>query len=503
MTSKRRLTILSIIVVVLVTIGLLGWRWYQNKSISASAESAYELATVEFGDIVLSVSTSGTVDSKQVFSLYPKGTGQVKSVLVKAGDSVKKGQVIAILDDTEARVNLSIAEKNLALAQRRLEQAQAQASMNPIQTKLAVEQATANLLSAQSKVKTLKEGAKPQEIEQARSAIRQAQANLDAAQADYQRQKSLFAEGGLSKQQLDAAENKYLNAAESLKTAQQKLDLLLSPPDPVELAAAEAALRQAQVNLEVAKANAKIDSASVDLLAAKAELSQAEKEYLDAKEFLTSTKIVSPVDGLVITLNIKPGDYYEPQTILGTVGDLGHLEVTALVDETEVTQVKIGQKVDIAADAAPDVTFEGQVTNIAQQGQVTDNVVTFPVTISIADARGLLKPGMTVDAEIISERRTNVLVVPNAALSERRGRMMARMLEDGKPTYRRVELGITDGRMTEVLSGLKRGDVVAIERTGTPAAQGTQSNGWGNNGRGNQGGVMSSFGLGPGIWGGR
>ena len=505
MTNKKRLTITVVAVVLLSAAGLLAWGLYQNRSSSASAESAYQLATVESGDIVLSVSTSGTVDSQQAYDLHPAGTGQVTGVFVKAGDTVTKGQVIASLDDAEARANLAAAEDNLAVARSRLEQTQVQASVEPAQIRLQTEQATANLLSAQSKLKTLKEGAKPQEVEQARSAVRQAQANLDAAQTDYGRLKTLLAEGGVSKQQLDTAENKYLTAVESLKTAQQKLDLALSPPDPVELAAAEAAARQAQANLEVVKANAKAGSAALDLLTAKTQVQQAENAYLDAKKSLASTTIVSPIDGVVVSLNAKPGDYVSNQSILGTVGDLRRLEVNAYVDETEVAQVQIGQKVDVTGDAFPDVTFAGQVTNIGQQGQVTDNVVSFLVTVNILDTKSLLKPGMTVDTEIISQRRTNVLVIPNGALADRRGRLMARMLEDGKPTYRRIELGITDGRVTEVLSGLKRGDVVAIEQSGTRGTQQTtqQSNQWGNNGGNNPQGGLRSLGLGAAPWGGR
>src|SRR5690606_12597376 len=132
------------------------------------------------------------------------------------------------------------ARYNLAIAEAKLQEAETQARIAPTQARLQVEQAKVNLLNAEAKLAQLTEGAKPQDIDQAETQVRQAQLSLESAENEYNRYKVLYEQGAVTRQQLENAESKYLTAVESLKAQEQKRDLLLADPDPVELAAARA-----------------------------------------------------------------------------------------------------------------------------------------------------------------------------------------------------------------------------------------------------------------------
>ncbi len=122
-------------------------------------------------------------------------------------------------------------------------------------------------------------------------------------------------------------------------------------------------------------------------------------------------------------------------------------------------------------ESIPGTVFRGVVESVAEQGKVISGVVYFEVTVKVTDDSGALKSGMTADVDIIVDERSNVLVIPNAALESFRGLVMARVLDENKePSFKRVQLGISDGTFTEVISGLEAGEMVAIPSSGTGTA---------------------------------
>ncbi|MGE5592271.1 MAG: HlyD family secretion protein [Betaproteobacteria bacterium] len=465
--GKGRRRLAAVFVVAVCVVGIAGYGVYRaffagNRG-AASSEQLYRLVPVQRGSITLKITASGTVSAGSTYDVAPKVSGTVTQVLVRQGDVVRKGQELVLLDDTEARQRLQEAKDNLAVAEAKLAEAQTQVKLAPAQNQLEVEQARVNLLNAEAKLAQLKEAATTQDIEQAKSQVAQAQLSVDAASKDYERNKTLFEQGAVTRQQLESAENKYLTAVESLKSAQQKLDSLLAGPDPDELAAAEAAVSQAKLNLSLAEANADTTSAQQQLLTAQAQVVQARNAVSAAERDLALTRIVSPIDGTVTQVAAQVGQLVGQSSVLAVVADLTNLQVVANVDETDVHSVKVGQHADVMVESIPDKVFNGVVESVASQGKVISSVVYFEVTVKVTDDTRTLKPGMTADVDIVLDRRTNVLTIPNAALEERRGRLMARTLDEkGEPFFKRVELGITDGTTTEVISGLAEGDMVAV-----------------------------------------
>lgn len=479
--KRRRRWLIPVAVLVLCAAGIAGYASYRglfSRRATVTSQELYQLVPVENGSITLKVTASGTVRPGSTYQVAPKVSGTITEVLVKQGDIVQKGQLLVRLDDTDALERLQEARDNLAVAEAKLAEAQIQAKLAPAQNRVQVEQAKTNLLNAEAKLAQLKAGATLQDIEQARAQVNQARLTADSAKKEYERNTSLFEKGAVTRQQLENAENKHLTAVESLKAAEQKLDLLLAGPDPQELAAAEAAVTQARTNLRIAEENAESSNAQQQVLTARAQVAQARNAVKAAERNLGLTRVVSPIDGTVTEVAAQPGELAGQSSVLVVVADLKHLEVAANVDETDVHSVKAGQPVDVKVESVPGKVFRGSVEGVAEQGKVISSVVYFEVTIQVTDDSGTLKAGMTADVDIILARRANVLTIPNAALEDRRGRLMARTLdENGEPFFKRVELGITDGTITEVTSGLEAGEMVAVRRssgasTGTGGTRG-------------------------------
>lgn len=465
---KRR-RILFVIAVLCVVIAV-GYMIYRNNTYHLKAtesEELYRLVSVKRGSITLKITSSGTINPRIIHQVTPKISSTVTDVFVKLGDAVEKGKLLISLDNQDALDRLQEAKDNLVIAEAKLEEAKAQANIAPTQAKLQVEQAKANLLNAEAKLAQLKEGAKPQDIDQAKIQVRQAQLNYENAKTEYERYKVLFREGAVTKQQLETTENKYLTAVESLKSTEQSLDLLMADPDPAEIAAAEAGVEQAKTSLLVAETNERSLNIQQQLLTAKAQLVQAKNTFNSAERNLDFCNVVSPISGTITEILAQPGQVAGQSDILAIVTDLKQLDVLANVDETDVHSIKIGQKARIMVESCPERTFEGVVESIAGQGKVISGVVYFEVTVKIIDSTGTLKSGMTADVDIIVSERSDVLIIPNMALESFNGVIMARVLDENKePFFKQVKLGISDGMFTEVISGLEEGEFVAIRDSG-------------------------------------
>jgi HlyD family secretion protein len=293
------------------------WWWQQRKP---DAEGGYRTVAVERGDIRVAISATGTLSAISTVTVGSQVSGQVTEVLADFNDKVEKGQVIA-------RIDPSTYEAQIA-------------------------QGTAQVASAQA-------------------SLRQAQASLRNAELDYQRKAAL---GG---QQL---------------VAKSDIDL------------ARAARDQAQAQVSAAQAQIRQQAAST----------QTTRVNLDR------TVIRSPVDGVVLTRTIEPGQTVaaslQAPELFTIAEDLSKMKIELAVDESDIGQVRDGQAVSFTADAFPDRQFKGTVEQVRLSATTTSNVVTYPVVVTVDNSDGTLLPGLTVNAEIEVSKRADVLKVANAAL---------------------------------------------------------------------------------------
>ena len=223
------------------------------------------------------------------------------------------------------------------------------------------------------------------------------------------------------------------------------------------------------------------DDLSESLRNSEISLENAQLSLENAQEQLDNYQITSPIAGTVIQKNYKAGDTLGSSSAgtLCTIYDLSYLTMTLNVDELDISDIEVGQRVTITADAVEGQTYEGEVTAISVQGTTSGGVTTYPVTIRIDETDGLL-PGMNVDAQIVIESAEQVLTVPAGAVERGNRVLVSTESETGKAAlaaqeesgaaagdapegyvYVEVTLGVSDGDYIEILSGLSEGDEIA------------------------------------------
>jgi HlyD family secretion protein len=233
------------------------------------------------------------------------------------------------------------------------------------------------------------------------------------------------------------------------------------------------------------------ESNKAQLAAAEAQVAQTEAALRFSQTNLNYTKIVSPVDGVVVSRNVDVGQTvaasFQTPTLFTIAQDLTKMQIDTNVDEADIGRIKVGQKVDFSVDAYPNTTLVGDVEQVRIAPITVQNVVTYDVVIKVDNTDLKLKPGMTANVSIIVAKKAGVLRIPNAALRfkppekdskrpaappEKESKRAAAgpkgynvwIMADGKPKQIPVTIGISDGIFTEVASGeLREGQEIIVE----------------------------------------
>jgi HlyD family secretion protein len=232
----------------------------------------------------------------------------------------------------------------------------------------------------------------------------------------------------------------------------------------------------AQSDFDTAETNYETADASVS--AAKSQVAQSEAALSSAETNLFYTKIVSPVDGIVVSRNVDVGQTvaasFQTPTLFSIAQDLTKMQIDTNVAEADIGNIKFGQDVEFTVDAYPDTTFKGKVWQVRNAPIIVQNVVTYDVVIQVDNPELKLKPGMTANVSIIVSIRKNVLKIPNAALRfkpvekvktavQQKGSGVW-ILEQEKPKRVPISIGISDGNYTELISGkINEGQEVIVE----------------------------------------
>jgi HlyD family secretion protein len=282
---------------------------------------------------------------------------------------------------------------------------------------------------------------------------------------------------------------------------------LLEPPDPLDVAAARAAVEAAQAQLDDARKQydrIKDGYSEADLAVLQAQLDDARREYervkngpppddvaaleaqiAAAQAVAAQAQVTAPFSGTLTEVYARPGDQVAPGTPAFRVDDLSRLLVDASVSEVDINRVQVGQEAVITLDGVFAREYRGRVVEVAPVGVETRGVTTFPVTVEILDADEAVRPGMTADVQIITRSMEDVLLIPSRALRMLNGERVVYVLPpEGEPldgtrqglpffsvgqasesslTPVPVILGVSANGYSEVLSGdLKEGDLVVL-----------------------------------------
>ena len=446
MKSKWK-TIVIVLVVLMLGIGVYASTVYSKRGVVA-----VQTGKVVREDLLTSVVTaSGEIKPKNYINIGANAIGLLTKILVKEGDHVTKGQLVARVENIQPEAQV---------ASQKAQVSSAEADSNA---------AEAGLKAADDNLRTQQ------------AVIEHSQAELEHAKLDYDRAKELFKDQLLAKQDLDAKKASYDDAVANLTADQTRLVQARSQREQTAAQLASAQRRVAQANAVLA-------------------------QYTDMLHKFDS---YAPLDGVVTNLPVREGETVVPgQTnLVGsnimTIADMSLITAEVKVDETDIVSVALGQKADITIDAIPNKTFKGHVTEIgntailrstglaaSQSAVSSQEAKDFKVVVAMDDPPDEIRPGLSCTAKVTTATRKNALTIPIQALTIRQkgdlevkpktggGALAATKLTPaeekarkeevqgvfviagGKAEFRKVETGITGATDIEVLSGLKEGDEI-------------------------------------------
>jgi HlyD family secretion protein len=368
-------------------------------------------------NLAVTVSANGTVEPEQAVNVSPKTAGVLTQLLVKEGEAVTKGQIIAHMDDSNLQGQLTQAHGQLAKAEADLDK--------------------------------LVAGNRSQEIAQAQARLESAQADLNQTEDDRRRNQALFEAGAISRQIYNKASTARDTAQAKLKEEQQALAL------------SQAGSRQE----EIAAGRAQVESA-------KGELQNIQAQIND-------TVIRAPFSGVVSLKYADPGAFVAPTTAGSSVSSATSSSILSLastnrvvanVSESSISQIQVGQSVVITADAYPGKTFQGRVSQIATQAIVEQNVTSFEVKVAlVGEAARQLRSGMNVSAQFNVGQLQNVLTVPSVAVTRQNNVTGVFVGKPNQPPkFTEITTGATLNDRTEVKAGLNGTEHILINAPSAP-----------------------------------
>ena len=445
MKSKWK-TILIVLVVLTLGIGVYASTVYSKRGVVA-----VQTGKVVRQDLTSLVTASGEIKPKNYINIGANALGILTQILVKEGDHVRKGQLVA-----------------------RIENIQPEAQVASQQAQVSSAEADSNAAEAGLKVGD-------ENLSTQQALIDHSQADLEHAKLDYDRAKELFKSQLLAKQDFDAKKATYDAAAASLNEQQTRL----------------------------AQARSSREQQAAQLSATQRRVAQAKAVLAQYSDMLHKFDSYAPLDGVVTNLPVREGETVVPGVTnlagsnIMTIADMSLITAEVKVDETDIVSVALGQKADITIDAIPNKTFKGHVIEIgdtailrstglaaSQSAVSSQEAKDFKVVVAMDDPPDEIRPGLSCTAKITTATRKNALTIPIQALTIRQkgdldvkpktgsaaitavkltpAEEKARkeevqgvfVIAGGKAQFRKVETGITGATDIEVVSGLKEGDEI-------------------------------------------
>ncbi len=268
--------------------------------------------------------------------------------------------------------------------------------------------------------------------------------------------------------------------------------------NPLDLAAAERSIKEKEESL------VRVTSGSdeIDVRAREIAVEQKEDALLDARQNLADHYIYALFDGVVTDINIKRGESISSNTALATLITKQKIaEIT--VNEIDIVKVKNGQKTNITFDAVEDLNITGEVVEIDTLGAVTQGVVTYGIKIAFDTSDERIRPGMSLSASVITDVRQNVLLVPNSVVKQQGNTTYVETASETITQSKRatdnisgvvpisaldikmqsIQVGLSNDTMTEILDGLKEGDIVVTQTTILSSTKNESQQNMGSNGQ--------------------
>ncbi|MDX2075579.1 MAG: HlyD family efflux transporter periplasmic adaptor subunit [bacterium] len=482
-------------ILVIIAIGIGGFRLYQNNQVESQAESqplVVDRVTIDAGDLTVTVSATGSITPIRQVPLLFELVAPIRDILVTEGQVVTAGDILATLETTDYEATLFDAQVALDLQQVAFDSLTSPVREEDIavaQAAVDVAQASVNAAysTSLSQNQTAEEIARLQ-VELAGNQLWQAQLQRDATLTastipllDFNNLPPEIVDnvppdildevvtninnllGGISPSvnpsQFDVQLNQLggsVEIAESNYNAAQSRNL-----DSSALSASELALIQAQQTLDRLVNGAKPE----DIEIAEIDLQRARLAFNQAELLLKRTQLRAPFDGVVAQNNLTVGELPPNQLPAMILMDVSNFVVDLPVDETDVVTVQVGQRVEFTLDALPDAQITGVVERVSLTPTKIGTLVTYVVRVRLDPTTEPIKVGMSVTARIATQELSNVVLVPNRYIRIDRATQQAYVtIERAQGQFEEIliEIGARNDRFTQVTSGVSVGDVVVL-----------------------------------------
>ena len=531
--NRQRVVVAALAAIALVLVALI----YRDIFVPARpAGSSLNLASVSRRSVTASVTGTGSLVPMAQANVNFRVSGTLTEIDVHVGDHVVAGQTLARVDSTTESQALAAAQANLQVAQANLQAVETPLTSSQIaqlQHSLAIAQQTYNDTVAQVNLTNTQDAnqvtadknqlAIDQQILDNSLTYQQDLQSLAAAKTTLQTAVATFNADGCqpysypftsppapaaclgdfttvssdqtavtiaqNKVTLDAAPVAADQSKLSLDTSRQQTDQI-SGQRSINAAAAQVTSARDQLNTQTQTKPNQIASAQ-------AQLASAQTAVQTAQQNLNSTTLAAPMNGTVNAINGVVGEMAGPgsgstaeapgtQAPLPTsvqsasfmvIGNDSGMEVVVPFAESDAARVASNQDASITFDAAPNVTMTGKVIAVASSATVTSGVVNYYATISLDSVSRALKEGMTSNATVVVSSATNVLTVPNLAITRLGGQAYVNVYANGQETRTAIETGVVGDTYTEVTSGLSEGQQVVIPSLRVPSGTSSRSGG--------------------------
>jgi RND family efflux transporter MFP subunit len=464
---KKRTWWIIVIIVGLIAGG--GVVYYETNSTDTQTATTDTLQTIiaRKGDLTIYASGTGTLIAMDEVDLGFKTSGQVKEINVEVGDSVKAGDVLAVMDDSSTKIKYIQAKRNLLELTSVSSVATAEEAVAAAQTELvsAINQ-LAYLISP--------------EVYYWETEVESAKLELEAAKAaavNSPNDKDLQAKLTRTETYLDFAEDKlkgnwYFYDHEYLRNTFTVWDKTsgtkyIAAPTDADIAEARAGLTQAKASLQEAQyLYAALTGGEVPEDATGSGLTELEQAKLDleaAEVDLAGTTLVAPIDGTVMSVDMSIGDTVGTSAVIN-IADLSQQYLEVFLDESDWASIKVGYPTEVIFDILPDSTFTGTVTQIDPGLYTSSESSVVRAIVQLTDVNNEtfnLPLGTGAAVDVIGGKAADAILIPSEALHDAGdGQYAVFVLESGAPRLHLVEIGIKDLSSVEITSGLNPGDVV-------------------------------------------
>ena len=457
MKKKKKIIIFSIIIIVLILFLL-------TRCGNSGNQAQFMMLNVKTEEmvketLVTKAFADGNVKAREELDIKVPLNGIIKEVYVKSGDFVKEGTPLYSIDDRNIRSSLDVVLTEYEEAKVSYENLLDTYRNQDRISRLRLEEARKNLeialLSYQQDLSALEteELRLAQELEELATALKKAEEEL--RDNEY-----LYEKNAIARNVLEGARERYEELERNYKRLENNLNIFLEQKKPNTMELARLKIDNARNSLEYLEATLEKERISEkDLEIAKLRLANMESEIEKLNKDLEMAVVKAPMNGTVMNLPVKKGDRVVEGESIGSIADLGSFIVELMVDEIDVNSVAAGQNVIISSDAFND-ELEGVITFVAPGGTLVGNIIKYKTQIDIVDDKGLLRPGMFVNAEIITNRLEDALAIPSLAILGDEEKFVY-VVEDGVARKRPVEVGMRTLNKVEVL-GVDEGEKVII-----------------------------------------